>query len=97
MKYMLVFAIFLSSSFHALGQAPCAPSKHAKLPMVLGLTYHKARPKILAAGWQPLQTIHHNKAAEDINTSHGNGRLFWKKAYWELENCAGTGLAPCSV
>jgi hypothetical protein len=78
------------------GQAACYPQKHAKLPFVLDLSYHKARPKLLRAGWQPYQTIHHNDANKNPNTSFGNGEIFWKKGYWEVESCAGTGLAACA-
>jgi|CXWL01.1.fsa_nt_gi hypothetical protein len=100
MKYpkFIVFSLltpfFLVTS--ALGQERCVPSKHAKIPAIYSLTYHKARPKLLAAGWQPFWTIHHNKAATDPNTSIGNGKIFWGKGYWEIELCAGTGLAPCT-
>jgi hypothetical protein len=68
--------------------------KHAPLPAIIGLTYHKARPKLL--GWQPFATIHHNEAPTNPNTSYGNGEIFWKKGYWEIEVCGGTGLAPCA-
>jgi hypothetical protein len=74
----------------------CAPERHAELPVIFDLTYHEARRKLLSAGWQPFQTIHHNDAGTNINTSHGNGQIFWEKGYWEIEACAGTGLGPCS-
>jgi len=78
------------------GQTPCAPQKHAKLPFVLDLTYHKARPKLLKGGWQPFRTIHHNEGTKNPKISYGNGEMFWNKGYWEVEACAGTGLAPCA-
>ncbi|MBK8467172.1 MAG: hypothetical protein IPL32_15235 [Chloracidobacterium sp.] len=77
------------------GQTPCAPQKHAKLPFVLDLTYHKARPRLLRAGWQPYPTIHHNDITNP-RISYGSAKIFWKKGYWEIEECAGTGLDPCA-
>lgn len=99
MKFMmgiLVLSVLLCVPGGVVAQVTCVPVKNAKLPRVLDLTYHKARPKLLAAGWQPFRTIHHNSADTDTNTRFGNGEEFWKKGYREIENCAGTGLAPCS-
>ena len=94
---VVLLGAFLGSSVLSIAaQSRCQPSKHAKLPLILNLTYHKARPKLLAAGWQPYQTIHHNEARTDPNTSYGNGQIYWKKGYREVEACAGTGLAPCA-
>lgn len=96
-RKLLITPLFLViANSVSVGQSPCAPQKHAKLPFVLDLTYHKARPKLLRAGWQPHPTIHHNEASTNPNTSYGNGEIFWKKGYWEIEACAGTGLAPCA-
>ena len=75
---------------------PCRPRRHAKLPPVTELTYHKARKRLLAVGWQPLQTKSFNEADDDPDISYGNGRLFWRKGYVEVEACAGTGVAPCA-
>ncbi len=95
-KGILVVVLSLSFGVSAVSaQSRCVPSRHAKLPLVLNLTYHKARPKLLAAGWQPFETIHHNEARTNPNTSYGNGQIFWKKGYWEVEFCSGTGLAAC--
>lgn len=80
----------------SFAQKPCVPQKHAKFPAIVSMTYHKARPKLLAAGWQPLATIHHNKTKEHSDISYGNGAIFWKRGYLEIEACSGTGLAPCS-
>ena len=71
---------------------PCKPRRHAKLPAIKDLTYHKARKKLLAAGWQPLKT----KSPTDSDISSGNGPLFWSKGYVELEACSGTGVAACA-
>lgn len=96
LKPLVALSILIASSGVSLfAQAKCQPSKHAKLPLILNLTYHKARPKLIAAGWQPFPTIHHNEAAENQTTSHGNGRIFWRRGYWEVEFCSGTGLAQC--
>lgn len=77
-------------------QAPCAPSKHSKLPTITDLTYAKARKKLLIAGWQPFRTIHHNDGDKNPDIAYGNGQLFWKRGYREVESCSGTGIASCS-
>ncbi len=75
---------------------PCQPRKHAKLAAITGLTYHRARKRLLSAGWQPLQTKSFNEADTDPDISYGNGRLFWRRGYVEVESCAGTGVAGCA-
>lgn len=81
----------------ALAQAkPCRPRKHARLPAVKELTYHRARKKLLAAGWQPLQTKSRNEADDDPDIAYGNGQLFWRRGYVEVEACSGTGVAACA-
>jgi hypothetical protein len=77
-------------------QSPCPPRRHAKLPPITDSTYHKARKRLLAAGWQPVQTKSLNDADTDPDISHGNGRVFWRKGYVEVEACSGTGVAACS-
>ena len=77
-------------------ERPCQPRRHAKLPAVTESTYHKARKRLLAAGWQPVQTKSFNEAGSDPDISHGNGRLFWRKGYVEVEACSGTGVAACA-
>src|SRR2546422_6236777 len=72
---------------------PCRPARHAKLPRVTGLTYQRARRILLEAGWQPLKT---KSSATDVDISYGNGPLFWRKGYIELEACSGTGVAACA-
>ena len=75
---------------------PCQVARHAKIPQIYSLTYHKARKLLLASGWQPLQTKSHNQATDDPDIAYGNGQEFWGKGYIEIEACAGTGLAPCA-
>lgn len=76
----------------AFAAPACKPAVHAKLPTMARLSYHQARAKLLAEGWQALQT----KAPDDPDIAYGNGSLFWHKGYVELEFCAGTGVAACS-
>lgn len=93
----ICLAVFLCAFSICAAQAedkPCRPAKHAPVPEIKGLTYHSARQSILAAGWQPVQT--HDGADDDPDTSSGNGEIFWKKGYVEIEACAGTGVAPCA-
>jgi len=50
----LLIAIIQLLPFTALAENKiCYPTKHAKVPIVNELTYHKARKKLLATGWQP--------------------------------------------
>ena len=50
----------------------------------------------MAAGWQPLRTKSVNEADADSDISYGNGRLFWRRGYVEVEACSGTGVAACA-
>lgn len=75
---------------------PCRPAKHAKIPAIKESTYHKARKRLLAAGWQPVKTKSVNEARTDPDISYGNGPLFWRKGYVEIEACSGTGVAACA-
>ncbi len=75
---------------------PCQPQRHARLPVITELTYHRARRLLLAAGWQPLRTKSFNEADTDPDIAYGNGRVFWRRGYVEVESCSGTGVASCS-
>ena len=91
---MKILVLILLCSFAAFGQSKsCQPVHHAKVPALKGLTYSRARKILLAAGWQPLKT---NSAATDVNVSSGNGTLFWRRGYIELETCSGAGVAACA-
>lgn len=73
----------------------CIPERHARIPAISELTYHTARKKLLAARWQPVRTKSFNEAESDPDISYGNGRVFWKRGYFEVEFCSGTGTAAC--
>ena len=77
-------------------ESPCRPAKHAKVPAIKESTYHKARKRLLAAGWQPVKTKSVKEARTDPDISYGNGPLFWRKGYVEIEACSGTGVAACA-
>ena len=77
-------------------EKPCRPSKHAKIPAIKEATYHKARKRLLAAGWRPVTTNPVNEATEDPDISYGNGPHFRRKGYVEIEACSGTGVAACA-
>ena len=94
-RLVILVCVLLSGSAAAQDR-PCRPPRHARLPAVTEMTYHKARKRLLAAGWQPLQTKHHNEADTDPDISHGTGRLFWRRGYVEVEACSGTGVAACA-
>lgn len=91
-----VLMCFLVPNIALAQNKPCRPDKHAKLPAITELTYHKARKRLLAAGWQPLRTKFFNEADSDPDISSGNGRIFWKRGYVEVEACSGTGVAACA-
>jgi len=96
-ELMLFVALLIFTTTVAFAaEKSCKPSKHAKLPAVTEFTYHKARKALLSAGWQPLQTKSFNEANTDSDISYGNGALFWKKGYVEVEACSGTGIAACT-
>ena len=77
-------------------EKPCQPRRHAKLPAIKESTYHKARKRLLAVGWQPLRTKSLTEAKADPDIKYGNGPHFWRKGYVELEACSGTGVAACA-
>ena len=93
---LVVFILGLATSIALAHEKPCQPRRHAKLPPLTELTYQKARKKLLAAGWQPLQTKSFNEAEDDPDIKYGNGLLFWRRGYVEVEACAGTGVAACT-
>jgi hypothetical protein len=98
MKKALITSLLLSiTTSLCLSQTKrCQPGRHARLPAIAELSYSRARKKLLAAGWQPLQTKSFNEADEDPDIKSGNGPLFWKRGYVELEACSGTGVAACA-
>jgi hypothetical protein len=93
--WLAILLLVLAASITLAQGKPCRPDKHAKLPAITELTYHKARRKLLAAGWQPLRT----KSYSEVHTGadiHGNERKFWKRGYDEVEACSGMGSAACA-
>ncbi len=66
---------------------------HIPVPNLNNLTYDEARQHLVDAGWQP--KMQHWSYSKDINVSFGNGLIFWERGYWEIDRCAGTGLANC--
>lgn len=77
-------------------EKPCRPTKHARIPAIKESTYHKARKRLLAAGWRPVKTKSFNEQPKEPDISHGNGPLFLRKGYSEIEACSGTGVAACA-
>src|SRR6266498_2248186 len=75
---------------------PCQPHRHAKLPAIAELTYHKARKRLIAVGWQPLRRRSIDEADTDQDIIYGNGPIFWKRGYMEVEACSGRGMAACT-
>lgn len=77
--------------------APPAPqtsvSGEFPVPKIYGLTYDEARKLLIQEGWVPAKNrmIH----GDSVEASSGNGPEFWKRGYWELDSCSGTGLGHC--
>ena len=94
--WLAVLMCGLTASSGFAQDKPCRPGRHARLPAISELTYHKARKKLLAARWQPLRTRSINEVDTDPDISYGNGRLFWRRGYGEVEACSGTGVAACA-
>ncbi|MBC3809873.1 hypothetical protein [Undibacterium aquatile] len=94
--FYVTAAILAIASVNSVKASSCSPTTHAKLPVINGKSYHKARKSLLAVGWQPLRSKPLNQANEDPDISYGNGMIFWDLGYREVESCSGTGLAPCS-
>ncbi len=95
-RIICIAALLISASaFVHAKERQCFPTKHASVPVITDMTYHKARNRLLAKGWQPHQTKSFNTAADDPDIAYGNGKGFWSKGYVEVEACAGTGVAPC--
>jgi hypothetical protein len=94
--WLAILICGLTSGVPFAQNRPCQPRRHAKLPAITEFTYHKARKRLLAAGWQPLQTKSFNEADNDPDISYGNGRLFWRRGYVEVEACSGTGVGACA-
>ena len=94
-SFMKTLALILFFGFVvAFGQSkPCRPARHARLPKIVGSTYPRARKMLVAAGWQPLRT---NSSSRNVNIAYGNGPFYWRRGYFEVEACAGTGLADCA-
>ena len=91
---VLIYALVVGIAWSR--NKPCRPNRHARLPAITEFTYHKARKRLLAAGWQPLQTKSFGEADTEPDISYGNGRVFWRSGYVEVEACSGTGVAACS-
>jgi serine/threonine-protein kinase len=63
------------------------------VPQIYGISYDAARKVLIKRGWLPAKQhwLHGNSA----EVQSGNGPIFWKRGYWELDSCSGTGLAHC--
>ena len=93
MKYLALIFVLTAATISFGQSKPCNPARHAKRPAIAGLIYPRARKILLAAGWRPLKT---KSSATDVDVSYGNGPLFWRTGYTELESCSGTGVAACA-
>jgi hypothetical protein len=63
------------------------------IPKIYGQTYGAARKLLIKEGWLPNK--HEPHYGQEAEVQSGNGPIFWKRGYWELESCSGTGIAHC--
>jgi hypothetical protein len=64
-----------------------------RVPVIIGKSYDVARKILINAGWQPNKN--RPTYESNPNVQSGNGPIFWKRGYWEVESCAGSSLAEC--
>ena len=88
----IVFVIF-SVTLCSAAFAECAISRHAQVPNIYGLSYDTAREQLIRAGWQPISNMDQTGGPASSDILSGNGEIFWKRGYVEVESCAGTGTA----
>ena len=63
-----------------------------KVPPIKGKDYAEARKILINNHWKPVKTIILDEDGDSPNLS-GNGRIYWPKGFYEVENCSGSGLA----
>ena len=68
-------------------------SKKPAIPRINGKTYGVARKILIQKGWVPNKR--ESSHGQTVDVQSGNGPIFWKRGYWELETCSGTGVAQC--
>jgi hypothetical protein len=61
------------------------------IPNIYGKKYSEARKILIDEGWIPNER--HFTYGDKF--SYGNAKDFWDMGYHEIDDCAGTGLAPC--
>ena len=93
-SHTLGFVIF-SVTLCSAAFAECAISRHAQVPNIYGLSYDTAREQLIRAGWQPISNMDQTGGPASSDILSGNGEIFWKRGYVEVESCAGTGTAQC--
>jgi hypothetical protein len=65
------------------------------VPKIEGMSYDDARKSLIESGWKPKLSGPPELVDGFDERYNGNGILFWKRGYKEIEACAGTGTAPC--
>lgn len=69
------------------------PSDQPAIPKIYDKPYDTARKILIREGWLPNKRLPIH--GDDVSVQSGNGPIFWKRGYWELEVCSGTGMANC--
>jgi hypothetical protein len=67
--------------------------KSNAIPNVHDMTYDHARQALIQAGWMP--AMRSWIEGDSVDVQSGNGPIFWKRGYRELDSCSGTGEAFC--
>jgi len=69
------------------------PTDQPAIPKIYGKAYGAARKQLIQEGWLPNK--HEPYHGQEADVQSGNGPIFWKRGYWELETCSGTGMGHC--
>lgn len=94
--YLAVLLCGLAVSFALAQDKPCRPAKHARLPTITNITYHRARKMLLAAGWQPEHLIRERtclRSAEGTWRSKRVPGLAWLPVHFFSRMRMGIGSA----
>lgn len=80
--------VVLLSAFSIAQKATAEPDNY-KVPEITNLNYAKARLMLIQAGWKPAPTVGVN------DELWGQAKVFQDAGFREINDCAGTGSAPC--
>lgn len=86
---LVVFMIAIAGV--ASADDKCVPTRHIDIPAIAEVVYPVAREALLKAGWQPAINYDKRRSGEYEVAEKWAANA----GYYEVESCAGTGVAPC--